>query len=213
MSTNENIANNGNMTHEERIETMKTNLGLKFVEEAKKIIKNSKVIKGEDAETNFNTELNKLTFEVENIYPLNYEEFKTEFPKTIELVKTVTGGIVTDAVKKGLVLQGWSVRTNVDHIISNIMNNIEDEKEKEKEITLRNDVFYEISRMKDEFNIEWSQDLFWKLWKIKEGEARWNFLVKVKGESLAKKTIDDIRKIGGLDFIEVLQKEVYGDGK
>ena len=53
MSKNENISKNSNMTYEQRIETMKENMGLKFVEEAKKIIKDCKVIKGEDAEENF----------------------------------------------------------------------------------------------------------------------------------------------------------------
>ena len=42
MAKNENIANNGNMTYEERIEMMKKNLGLKFIEEAKKTIKDAK---------------------------------------------------------------------------------------------------------------------------------------------------------------------------
>ena len=74
------------MTYEERIETMKENMGLKFVEQAKAIIKDCKVIKGEDAEENFNKELNELTFEVEEIYPLTYKEFKKEFPKIIELI-------------------------------------------------------------------------------------------------------------------------------
>ena len=65
--------------------------------------------------------------------------------------------------------------------------------------------------MKEEFDIEWNQDLFWKCWKIKEGEARWKFIVSYKGEKLAKKQIESIKKIGGIEFIEALQKEVYGD--
>lgn len=210
MSKNENISKNSNMTYEQRIETMKENLGLKFVEEAKKVIKNGKVIKGENAKETFNTQVNKLTFEVEEIYPLNYEQFKEKFPRTIELVNTVTGGMVNDGVKKGLVLQGWSVRTNVDEIIENIKENIENKEEQEREITLRNDAFDEINEMKEKYEIDWSGDLFYKLWNIKEGEARWNFLVKTKGETLAKKEIDNIRNVGGLEFIKALQQEVYG---
>ena len=208
MSKNENM-NKENMTYEQRIEAMKTNLGLKFVEEAKKIVKDCKVIKGEDAEENFNTTLNTLTFEVEELYPLTYKEFKKEFPRTIELVETVGGSIVTDSVKKGLVLQGWALETNVNEIINNIKKNVKDEKKREEAITLRKDVMEEISRMKNDFDIEWSQDLFWKCWKIKEGEARWNYLKNTKGEKLAKKRIDTIRKVGGIEFCKLLQEEIY----
>lgn len=211
MAKNENIANNGNMTYEERIEMMKKNLGLKFVEEAKKTIKDAKVIKGELAEEHFNTELNELTFELEELYPLNYREFAKEFPRTIELVKTVGGATVTDNVKKGLVIQSWYVDSNVEEIINNIRRNIKDKDEQEKQIALRKDVQSEIRRMKEEFDIEWNQDLFWKCWKIKEGEARWKFIVNYKGEKLAKKQIESIKKIGGIEFIEALQKEIYGD--
>ena len=111
--------NKNNMSYEERIETMKENLGLKFTEEAKKIISDCKVIKGEDAEENFNKELNDLTFEIEEIYALDYEQFKEKFPNTIKLIKSVGGSVVTDSVKKGLVLQGWALETNVNKIIEN----------------------------------------------------------------------------------------------
>ena len=210
-SKNENINKNENMTYEERIEFMKKNHGLKFVEIAKTIIKNGKVIKGEEARENFNTEVNSLTFEIEELYPLTYEEFKKEFPKTIELVETVKGGIVVDSVKKGLVLQGWTVETNVKEVINNIKNNVKNPKEAEEAIKLREEVLKESQTMKEKFDFEWNQDLFWKAWKIKEGEARWKYLVNYKGEKIAKKTIDDIKNIGGLEFIEALQKEVYGD--
>lgn len=210
-SKNENINKNENMTYEERIEFMKKNHGLKFVEIAKTIIKNGKVIKGEEARENFNTEVNSLTFEIEELYPLTYEEFKKEFPKIIELVETVKGGIVVDSVKKGLVLQGWTVETNVKEVINNIKNNVKNPKEAEEAIKLREEVLKESKLMKEKFDFEWNQDLFWKAWKIKEGEARWKYLVNYKGEKIAKKTIDDIKNIGGLEFIEALQKEVYGD--
>lgn len=210
-SKNENINKNENMTYEERIDFMKKNHGLKFVEIAKTIIKNGKVIKGEEARENFNTEVNSLTFEIEELYPLDYEEFKKEFPKTIELVETVKGGIVVDSVKKGLVLQGWTVETNVKEVINNIKNNVKNPKEAEEAIKLREEVLKETKVMKEKFDFEWNQDLFWKAWKIKEGEARWKYLVNYKGEKIAKKTIDDIKNIGGLEFIEALQKEVYGD--
>lgn len=210
MSKNENISKN-NMTYEERIESMKKNMGLKFIEKAKAIIKDAKVIKGEDSLKNFNEELNELTFEIEKIYALDYEEFKKEFPKTIELVETVKGSVVTDSVKKGIVIQGWSVETNVNQIIERIKTNVEDEEQRKKAIALRKNVFEEIKRMKKDFNIEWCTDLFWKCWKIKEGEKRWNYLKNYKGEELAKKRIDNIKKIGGLEFIEVLQKEVFGE--
>ena len=209
MAKNENIANNGNMTYEERIETMKENLGLKFVEEAKRIIKDAKVIKGLDAEENFNTELNELTFELEELYPLNYEEFKKEFPRTIELVKTIKGSIVTDSVKKGFVIQGWYVESNVEEIINNIKKNMKDGEKAKEMIALRKDVMEEINRMKKDFDIEWNQDLFWKTWKIKEGEARWNYLKNYKGEKWAQKRIDTIKNIGGLEFVKILQNEIY----
>ena len=209
-SKNENINKNENMTYEERIEMMKKNHGLKFVEIAKTIIKNSKVIKGEDAEEHFNKELNELTFEIEEIYPLTYKEFKKEFPKTIELVATVGGSVVVDSVKKGLVLQGWSLETNVSEIINNIKSNVRDEEKAKEAIQLRKDVLEETKKMA-EIDMEWNQDLFWKCWKIKEGEARWKYLVNYKGKKMAKKTIDDIKNIGGLEFIEVLQKEIYGE--
>lgn len=209
MNKNKNISENSNMTYEERIEVMKKNLGLKFVEEGKRIIKDCKVIKGEEALENFNTTLNTLTFEIEELYPLDYKEFKKEFPRTIELVTTVGGSVVNDSVEKGLVLQGWALETNVNEIINNINKNVKDEKKKEELIALRKDVMKEISRMKNDFDIEWSQDLFWKCWKIKEGEARWNFLKNAKGETLAKKRIDSIRKVGGVEFCKVLQEEIY----
>ena len=209
MSKNENISKNSNITYEQRIETMKENMGLKFTEEAKKIIKDCKVIKGEDAEENFNKELNDLTFEIEEIYALNYEQFKEKFPKTIELVKSVGGSVVTDSVKKGLVLQGWALKTNVDKIIENIKKNVKDEKKQEEAIKLRTEVMNEIATMKDKYDIEWCQDLFWKCWKIKEGEARWDYLVKQKGEKLATKRINTIKEIGGIEFCKVLQDEVY----
>lgn len=211
MSKNENISNNENMTYEERIQLMKKNLGLKFVETGKKTLRDGKVIKGEESLKNFNTEVNELTFEIEELYPLNYEEFKKEFPKTIELVEIVSGGTVVNAVKKGIVISGFSLKTNVDEIIKNIENNVEDEKKRKEAIQLRLDVLNETQRMKDEFNIEWCEDLFWKTWKIKEGEARWNYLVKTKGEKLAKKRIQSIKDIGGLEFLEALQKEIYGE--
>ena len=209
-SKNENIANNENMTYEQRIEVMKTNLGNKFKEEGKRIIKDAKVIKGEETEENFNTELNELTFEIEELYPLNYNEFKKEFPKTIELVDTVGGGVVKDAVDKGTVTDGWKVRTNVDETINNIKTNVKDEKVQKDAIQLREDVFSEIQRMEKDFGIEWVGDLFYKCWHIKEGQARWNYLVKTKGEKVAKKKIDNIRKVGGMEFIEVLKEEIYG---
>ena len=209
MNKNENIANNGNMTYEERIETMKKNLGLKFVEEAKRIIKDAKVIKGLDAKENFNTELNELTFEIEELYPLNYEEFKKEFPRTIELVNTIKGSIVTDSVKKGFVIQGWYVESNVEEIINNIKKNVKDGEKAKEMIALRKDVMEEINRMKKDFDIEWNQDLFWKAWKVKEGEARWNYLKNFKGEKWAQKRIDTIKSIGGLEFVKVLQNEIY----
>ena len=208
-SKNENIANNEEMTYEERIEAMKENLGLKFVEEAKKILKDGKVIKGEEARKNFNTELNQLTFEVEEIYPLDYEEFKKEFPQTIKLVETVSGSLVTDSVKKGLVIQGWAVETNVNKIIENIEKNVSDKQKKKESIALRKDVMKEIGRMKDEFDIDWCTDLFWKTWKIKEGEKRFDFLVRTKGESQTKKRIETIRNVGGIGFLKALQNEIY----
>ena len=210
-SKNENINNNCNMTYEQRIETMKENLGLKFIERAKGIIKDAKVIKGENAYENFNEELNELTFEIEEIYPLNYDEFKKEFPRTIELVETVKGTSVTDSVKKGLVLQGWSLETNVNEIIQRIKKNVKDENQQKESIALRKDVLSEINRMNKDFGIEWCADLFWKCWHIKEGEKRFEFIKKSKGEKEAQKRIDTIKKIGGLDFIEVLKIEVYGE--
>lgn len=209
MSKNTNICKE-EMTYEERIEIMKKNMGLKFVDEGKKTLKDGKVLKGEESKENFNTKLNTLTFEMEELYPLDYEGFKKEFPKTIELVETVGGAVVVESVKRGFVIQGWAVRTNVDEIIENINKNVKGS-EREKQIELREKVFLEIKRMKDEFDIEWNQDLFWKCWKIKEGEKRWNYLKNTMGEKLAKKTIDSIRKVGGLEFLEVLQKEIYGE--
>lgn len=206
---NKNVSNNGNMTYEQRIETMKENMGLKFVEQAKAIIKDCKVIKGEDAEENFNKELNELTFEVEEIYPLTYKEFKKEFPKIIELIETVGGAIVTDSVKKGLVIQGWSVETNVNEVIKNIEKNVKDEKKAEESIKLRKEVLEETRRMKRDFGIDWNQDLFWKCWKIKEGLKRWDYLKSYKGEALAKKRINTIREIGGIEFCKKLQEEIY----
>lgn len=208
-SKNKNISKE--ISYEERIELMKKNLGLKFVETAKQTLKDGKVIKGENALKNFNTEVNELTFEIEELYPLTYEEFKKEFPKTIELVEIVSGGTVVSAVKKGIVTSGFSLKTNVDEIIENIKNNVEDEEKRKESIQLRLDVLAETKRMKDEFNIEWCQDLFWKCWKIKEGEARWNYLVKTKGEELAKKRIKSIKDVGGVEFLKVLQREVYGE--
>lgn len=209
MNKNENISNNGNMTYEQRIETMKKNMGLKFIEEAKKIIKDAKVIKGEEAQENFNTELNDLTFEVEELYPLNYEEFSKEFPEIIKLIESVSGSVVVTSVKKGLVIQGWAVESNVEKVINNIKRNVKESEKQKNAIQQRKDVMNEIKRMEEDFGIEWCQDLFWKCWKIKEGVARWDYLVKTKGETLAKKRIDSIKQIGGLEFIEVLQKEVY----
>ena len=197
------------MTPEERISMMKENLGTKFIDEGKNILRDGKVLKGREALENFNHELNELTFELEELYPLNYEEFKTNFPKTIELVKKVSGNMVVDAVNKGLVIQGWSEKTNVDKITDNIKKNIKDSERANEEIQLRNDVLKEISRMKEDFEIEWSQDLFWKCWKIKEGEIRMQQLKEFKGEDLANKRIQTLEKIGGLDFLRVLQKEVY----
>ena len=197
------------MTPEERISMMKENLGTKFIDEGKNILRDGKVLKGREALENFNHELNELTFELEELYPLNYEEFKTNFPKTIELVKKVSGNMVVDAVNKGLVIQGWSEKTNVDKITDNIKKNIKDSERANEEIQLRNDALKEISRMKEDFEIEWSQDLFWKCWKIKEGEIRMQQLKEFKGEDLANKRIQTLEKIGGLDFLRVLQKEVY----
>ena len=146
------------LSYQERIESMKENMGFNFREQGKIILKDAKCIKGVQAEENFNTEINELTFELEELYPLNYEEFKKEFPKTIELVSTVTGSTVIDAVKKGIVIEGWAVKTNVDKTIQNIKNNIKDVEEQEKLIQLRIDVMNEIERMKEDFDMDWSQD-------------------------------------------------------
>lgn len=203
------MATKKQMTPEERIEMMKENLGTKFVDEGKTVLKDGKILKGEEAEENFNTELNELTFEIEQLYPLDYEQFKAEFPKTIELVRKVTGNNVVNAVNKGLVLQGWALRTNVDEVIGNIKKNIKDSDKAKEEISLREDVFDEIQRMKEDFDIEWSQDLFWKCWKIKEGQLRREQLVELKGKDLADKRIQTLKNIGGLDFLKVLQAEIY----
>ena len=197
------------MTHEERIQMMKDNLKGNFEEEAKNIIKDGKILKGEEAEENFNTELNELTFEIEELYPLNYSEFKKEFPRTIELISKVNGNGVVNAVNKGFVIQGWTTKTNVEQIIKNISTNLKDAKKAEEEISLRKDVLAETTRMKKDFDIEWNQDLFWKCWKIKEGEIRYEQLVQFKGEKLAQKRIDSLKKIGGIEFLKVLQDEVY----
>lgn len=197
------------MTPQERIQMMKNNLKGNFEEEAKTIIKDGKILKGEDAKENFNTELNELTFEIEELYPLDYSEFKKEFPRTIELIGKVNGNGVVDAVNKGLVIQGWTVKTNVDQIIKNISANLKDAEKAEEEISLRKDVLAETKRMKEDFDIEWNQDLFWKCWKIKEGEIRFDQLVQFKGEKLANKRIDTLRNIGGLEFLKVLQEEIY----
>lgn len=197
------------MTPEERIQFMKKNLKGNFEEEAKTILKDGKVLKGEEAKENFNTELNGLTFEIEELYPLNYDEFVKEFPRTIELVEQVSGNGVVDAVNDGHVIQGWSVESNVNIIINNIKQNVKDSELAEKQIALRQDVLKEITRMKKDFDIEWSQDLFWKCWKIKEGALRLQQLIEFKGETLAQKRIDTIKQIGGIEFLKVLQKEVY----
>ncbi len=197
------------MTPEERIQFMKKNLKGNFEEEAKTILKDGKILKGEEAKENFNTELNGLTFEIEELYPLNYDEFAKEFPRTIELVEQVSGNGIVDAVNDGHVIQGWSVESNVNIIINNIKQNVKDPELAEKQITLRQDVFKEITRMKKDFDIEWSQDLFWKCWKIKEGALRLQQLIEFKGETLAQKRIDTIKQIGGIEFLKVLQKEVY----
>ena len=159
------------MTPEERIEVMKNNLQSKFEDEAKTILKDGKVLKAEEAKKNFNTELNELTFEIDKLYPLDYEEFKANFPKTIELVQKVNGNNVVDAVNKGLVIQGWAVKSNVETIIENIKNNVQDEEKAKEEISLRNSVYNEIQTMKEKFDIEWCQDLFWKTWKIGSGKG------------------------------------------
>ena len=199
------------MSHEERIEIMKKNLGTRFEEEARKILADGKILKGNEAFENFNKELNELTFEMEQLYPLTYPEFKEAFPRTIELVSKVNGNKIVDAVNKGLVLQGWSEESNVNEIIANIKENIIDEDKAKKEISLRKDVMNEIARMKEEYDIDWCQDLFWKCWKIKEGNKRFDDLHKMKGQTLANKRIETLKNIGGIEFFKVLQKEVYGE--
>lgn len=199
------------ITPEARIELLKENLGSNFEEEAKIVLRDGKILKGKDSEKNFDTQLNKLTFAFETIYPLSYSEFKANFPKTIELVDKINGTDVVDGVNKGYVLNGWSERNNVDEIIKNIKENIEDPKEAEEEILLRNKVFEEIGRMKEDFKIDWCSDLFWKLWKIKEGDRVWKTLIQEKGEELAKKRVETIIECGGLKFLNLLQKEVYGE--
>ena len=193
----------------ERISIMKENLGNDFKDEGKKILADGKILKGRDAKENFNTELNQLTFEIEELYPLNYEEFKANFPNTIALVNTVQSINVIDAVNKGLVIQGLAVKTNVDKTIENIKENIKDPEKAQIEIDLRNNVFKEIQRMKDDFEIEWCEDIFWKCWKIKEGEKQFENLLKQKGETLTEKRIKTIENIGGIEFLKALQKEVY----
>ena len=200
---------NKEMTPQERIEAMKKNLGNNFVEEAKNILKDGKILKGQDALEHFNKELNELTFEMEQLYPLNYEEFKQEFPRTIQLIQKVNSTNVIDAVNKGLVLQGWTVEANVNKIIENIKNNVQDPAKAEEEIALREDVLSETKRMKESFEIEWCSDLFWKTWKIKEGESRFKQLVQSKGETQANKRIQTLKNIGGLEFLKILQEEVY----
>ena len=69
--------------------------------------------------------------------------------------------------------------------------------------------FDEITRMKEEYNIEWCQDLFWKCWKIKEGANQFEALKKFKGEQLAIKRVNTLKDIGGIEFLSLLQKEVY----
>ena len=199
------------MTFEERISLMRENLGTKFDEEAKKILADGKILKGKDAEENFNTELNELTFEIEQLYPLDYQQFKENFPNTIKLVSKVPGTKILDNVNKGFVVQSWAVKTNVDSVIDNIKKNIKDTEKAQEEITLRENVFEEIKRMKESFDIEWSQDLFWKCWKIKEGERQLKELQDLKGETLAQNRIDTLNKIGGIDFLQELQKEVYSE--
>ena len=200
---------NKEMTFEERISMMKENLGSDFEDKAKIILKNGKVLKGEDSKENFNTELNELTFELEQLYPLTYDEFKKEFPATIKLVQKVNGSAVVNAVNKGTVLQGWSLETNVNQIIDNIKNNVKDPEKAKAEILLRQNVLKEIEEMKEKHEIEWCVDLFWKCWKIKEGEERFEYLKDCEGETNAKNTIDNLKKVGGLEFLKVLQKEVY----
>lgn len=198
-------------TPEERIQLLKENLGSKFKDEAKLVIRDGKVLKGKESEEHFDTQLNKLTFARETIYPLNYNQFKTEFPKTIELVSKVEGSDVIDGINNGYVLNGWSERNNVDEIIENIKENIEDQEQADAEILLREEVFNEIKKMKEAFQIDWCADLFLKTWKIQEGIRVWKILISEKGETLAKKRIKTIEDCGGLPFLELLQKEVYGE--
>ena len=184
-------------------------MGNAFVEEGKKILRDGKILKGIDAEENFNTELNELTFELEVLYPMDYQEFKKEFPNTIELVSTVEGNGVLDAVKNGIVIEGWYEKNLVQKIISNIKENIQDPERQEELVQLRTNVMNEIKRMKDDFDIEWSADLFFKCWKIKEGELVKQELESAKGEKLAEKRIQTLKDIGGLEFLAKLQNEIY----
>lgn len=199
------------ITPEARIEMMKNNLGTKFTEEAKTILKDGKILKGEEAREHFNTELNELTFALETLYPLNYDEFKEAYANIIALIDTVSGNNVVNAVQKGHVVQGWSLKSNVDNIINNIKENVKDPERAQAEITLRKAVLEEITAMKEEYEIEWNQDLFWKCWKIKEGEIRLEQLIEFKGEQLAQKRIQTLKDCGGLDFLALLQKEVYSE--
>ena len=211
MSKNENISKNKNMTHEERIKAMKENMGIKFKDEGKKIIADCKVIKGKNAKENFNTEVNSLTFELEELYPLNYNEFKKEFPNVIKVINEIGGSIISDGINKGNLVQGLSVRTNVDKTIENIKENIKDEEKAKEMIEVRNKAFEETQKMEEKFDFEWNQDLAWKCWHIKEGEKRWNYLKNQKGQKLAKKRIKTIKDIGGIEFCKKLQNEIYGN--
>ena len=199
------------MTPQERIEIMKENLGTRFVEEAKQTLANGKVLKGRHAQKYFNTEVNQLTFAIDVLYPLNYDEFSQEFPKTIELVSRINGNDVINGMNNGLVTQAWSLDSNVEEIINNIKENIEDPEQAEAEITLRKDVLEETKRMKEEFDIEWNTDLFLKCWHISEGKRRFDYLKEFKGETLANKTIKTLENVGGLDFLKELQNEVYSE--
>ena len=219
-SKNKNICNVGHLYDLEgtefegympMIEEMANKMGMKFIENCKTIINNGKVVKGENRYNDFNTELDEITYEIEEIYPIDYDTFKEEFPNTIRNVERIGGGVVYKKVERGDVIQGWSVKSNVDATIERAKIRLSEFPKKQKEaVELAEKTFEETQRMKEEYDIEWCSDLFWKIYAIKEGKARWNYLVKQKGEKQAKKIVQNIKDKGGEEFIKALSIVVYG---
>lgn len=182
-----------------------------FEKAAQKLMDGRKVLKGEKAQTEFKYEYDEILEEIEVIRDYEIEELKTIIPKTWNFISKVKGSSIFKSIKKGKLVDGLVLETNVEKKIKDIEENpILDENQKESKIQLRKDIKAEIENFKEEKGEEWVQDTVWKIWQVAEMERVKSELIAKKGQAGFEKYMEKCRAIG-LEKLNQIADKLYDE--